>query len=88
MNEKAIPVKPPLGLLMSMAIRHDHGLAIRGYYDNHLIRGHEPGAHARRVHAAISQMRQVYEEVAGQGFYRPEKEADYVALIDEVDEPK
>lgn len=72
-------VEPSIGLLTSMAIRYDHGLGCAGYYD--ALFG--PGEHKKRFDAAIRTMRQLYEEVSGQGFYKPERESDYAAIAAE-----
>ncbi len=71
---KELPKEPPAGLLMSMAIRHDHGLGVPGYYDGLL----GEGEHEKRLAAALTAMGQIYEEVSGNGFYtfqRPENSA-------------
>ena len=75
-----MPKEPPPGLLMSMAIRFDHGLGVPGYYDQEWF--HRPGqpSHAARVEATLTMMRQLYEEVSGHGFYSRAKEAEYAAL--------
>lgn len=75
-REKALPKEPPLGLLVSMAIRNDHGLGVPGYYDQF-----EPGSHRKRMDAALSEMRKLYEEVSGYGFYQPEKDEYYESLM-------
>ena len=73
-----LPKEPPMALLISMAIRYDHGLAIPNYYDNMPI---QLGAtHKQRFDRAISIMRQLYEEVSGYGFYSADKEAQYLAM--------
>lgn len=75
-----VPIKPSPGLLMSMAIRSDHGLGVPGYYDTALmLKGGHGVTHARRVECALSDMRKLYEEVVGVGFYSAEKEAEYAA---------
>lgn len=75
----ALPQEPPPGLLMSMAVRYDHGLAVSGHYDQltHVLHG--GASHAQRLDSTLRTMRQLYEEVAGFGFYRPEHEATYAA---------
>lgn len=73
-----IPVNPTDGLLMSMALRYDHGLGLAGYYDQ--FPRWEGDTHEKRLAATISDMRKIHEEVVGTGFYRPEKEADYIAM--------
>lgn len=67
-----VPVEPTDKLLLSMAIRFDHGLGLPGYYDQELF-GKKLGgdiSHARRLEVALSQMRQLHEEVVGAGFYK------------------
>jgi hypothetical protein len=81
-----LPKDPPPGLLMSMALRYDHALGCPGYYDevNRLggSLGFSTGAsHSQRLESTLRQMRQLYEEVSGHGFYRPEREAEYVAML-------
>jgi hypothetical protein len=39
-----------------------------------------PISHQQRLQATITTMRQLYEEVAGYGFYSPKREDDYAAL--------
>lgn len=79
--------QPPLGLLMSMAIRYDHGLAMPGYYDhinNLLGQGKKIDGlptHAQRLESTLRTMRQLWEEVAGDGFYSPEKDERYAAMV-------
>lgn len=75
-----LPKEPPLALLISMAVRSDHGLGVPGYYDQAIFGGDGIG-HARRLEAAIGTMRQLYEEVSGHGFYNPEREGFYLALL-------
>lgn len=75
-----IPKKPTDGMLMSMAIRSDHGLGLPGYYDSPLFGGKI--THQQRLDSTISSMRQLYEEVAGEGFYNPNLEEDYKRLKD------
>lgn len=70
---------PPMGLLMSMAIRADHGLAIPGYYDQDIFNKDGRVTHTDRLTFSMMSMRQLWEEVVGQGFYKPEKEEAYAA---------
>lgn len=81
----ALPKEPSLGLLMSMAIRDDHALGCPGYYDGAPF-GKAGITHAKAVAVGLSRMRQLYEEVSGQGFYRPEREAEYAALAGNQEE--
>lgn len=71
-----IPKMPTPGLLKSMAIRYDHGLAVPGYYDLEFF-NNESGMHQQQIEAAISTMKQLHAEVVGEGFYRPELEDKY-----------
>ena len=79
-----LPKDPPEGLLMSMALRYDHGLGVPGYYDTFGTQGF----HAKRLLSTLATMRQLYEEVSGNGFYSPEREQYYKdlknAALDEV----
>ena len=77
-----MPQEPPPGLLMSMAIRFDHGLGVPGYYDQLLAAGAAVDRHATRLESTLRTMRQLYEEVSGYGFYSKAKEAEYAALAD------
>jgi hypothetical protein len=63
------PVDPSPGLLMSMAIRYDHALGLPGYYDGALFSG-SGVTHAQRLESTLRTMRQLWEEVVGQGFYK------------------
>ncbi|KQV66591.1 hypothetical protein [Caulobacter sp. Root343] len=74
-----VPVEPPVELLVSMAIRQDHGLGVPGYYDQPIFGGENIG-HEARMRSAIGDMRKLYEEVVGAGFYSPEHAERYRAL--------
>ncbi|NTF17992.1 hypothetical protein G6L37_06215 [Agrobacterium rubi] len=65
-----VPVEPTDALLLSMAVRYDHGLGVPGYYDQELFSA-SGVTHAQRLESALSTMRQLHEEVVGKGFYRP-----------------
>lgn len=73
--------EPPPGLLMSMAVRYDHGLGVPGYYDQVIFSGIGDGeggvTHAMRLESTMRTMRQLWEEVTGRGFYRPQRSAMY-----------
>lgn len=60
-----VPREPTHGLLVSMAMRLNHGYGM----DSLESRGWQ-----------IVSMRQVYEEIAGTGFYKPEREKEYAAM--------
>ena len=65
--------EPSLGLLMSMEIRYDHALGIPGHYDSGIYK-HLGVTHQQRLENTISTMRQLWEEIAGQGFWSPEQD--------------
>lgn len=72
--------EPPPGLLMSIAMRLDHGLGCPGYYDQPIF-SRDKISHRERLNATLITARQVYEEVTGQGFYSPEREDEYIRLM-------
>ena len=61
-----LPTVPPEGLLLSMAIRFDHGLGVQGYYDDPMF---GPPSHQKRLERTMRTMNQLYEEVSGGGFF-------------------
>ena len=63
-NYAIVPVKPSDGLLMSMAIRNDHGLGLYIHKEE-------------AVQSAMRTMRQLHEEVVGTGFYQYQNEKRY-----------
>ena len=65
MSRTVLPKDPPPGLLMSMAIRSDHGLGCPGYYD-----GKYGLTHQQYLDSVLRDMSQLYEEVSGHGFYQ------------------
>jgi hypothetical protein len=73
--------EPPPGLLMSMAMRYDHGLGMPGYYDQEIFQLAGSPAHILRLESALITMRQLWEEVTGNGFYKLSAEADYAARL-------
>ena len=64
-----VPTEPSRELLMSMAIRFDHGLGCPGYYDSPMVSNGK--SHQQRLESTIRIMRQLHEEVVGRGFYSP-----------------
>lgn len=61
-----VPVEPSRGLLVSMAMRNDHGFGLLGAnYQNSILEG----------------MKQIHEEVVGTGFYKPERESEYLETL-------
>ena len=81
MNAHYLPAEPPKGLLMSMALRYDHALGCEGYYDQEIFKS-SGVTHKRRLESTLSTMRQLYDEVAGCGFYKPEKESEYAGMLE------
>ncbi len=75
-----VPADPSPGLLMSMAIRYDHGLGCPGYYDASFFAQTNGFTHQQRLESVLREMRKLHEEVVGSGFYSPEKDASYAAL--------
>lgn len=70
-----LPKDPPEELLRSMAFRYDHGLAIPGYYDQPFLKEKNLGAtHEQMLESTLRTMSQLYEEVAGYGFYKYKRE--------------
>lgn len=68
-----VPLDPPDELLTAMAIRFDHGLGVPGYYDDNPVTGEASEiTHQERMEMIKRQMRQLYEEATGQGFYTPQ----------------
>lgn len=79
-----VPVEPTDELLMSMAVRYDHALAVPGYYDQPILA--RPGVtHAKMLDATLTSMRQVHEEVVGTGFYSTETAPRYRAMLSAKD---
>lgn len=66
-----VPVEATDDLLMSMAVRYDHGLGVPGYYDQPMILEASKVSHELRLESTMATMRQLHEEVVGKGFYRP-----------------
>lgn len=75
-----VPLKPSLGRLGSMGLRHDHALFFK-IPDNDstdpmfgMISGHGE----KSVKAVIRSMSQLYEEASGNGFYSEDREQFYL----------
>jgi len=69
-----IPEEPSIGLINSMCFRfaHDFGLPKDAIGQ---------GFTERERDSLRRQMRQVYEEISGRGFYRPEREQEYSNML-------
>lgn len=63
MKFAALPPNPPKALLWSMAVRYDLSIGLQSFNES-------PEAHANRIRSTMKQMQQLYEEVAGYGFYQ------------------
>lgn len=59
------PIQPTEGLIMSMAIRFDHGLGLEGYYDfeGFDFGGFVVGGHAKHLDEVRSKMKAVHQAV-------------------------
>lgn len=87
------PIEPSNALLMSMAIRYDHALALPGYYDQFsafMAKSNTPdgalvhvATHAQRLASTLSTMRQLHEEVVGKGFYNPLDESRHQSFFEQ-----
>lgn len=75
------PMAPPPGLLMSIAMRLDHRLGVPGYYDGALFSA-SGISHVQRLEIALLDAKRAWEEVVGHGFYRSDREAEYVEIRD------
>lgn len=73
------PPNPPQGLLVSMALRYDHAFLIPSSYSQQTIV-------TKRV--ILTQMRQLYEEVSGNGFWKPENNESYEKMFRDIQKPK
>ena len=73
----SLPEEPPLALLMSMAMRVDHAIAMPS------VPGFGPDPQTRRDNALrlLADMRRAYEEVSGHGFYHPERAQMYLDAL-------
>lgn len=68
------PSEPPKGLLVSIALRLDHGLLLPGFAETE-------EEHKRRIECALSDARRAWEECTGNGFWSPERNAGYEASL-------
>lgn len=57
--------EPPPGLLLSMAICLDHAIGLDGYYDQF-----GEGHHEEKKREALHDMRKVWHEVVGTGYFK------------------
>ena len=66
------PTNPPKGLLISMAVRYDHSFLMPSTFLNKTIDS---------KNAVLTQMKQLYEEVSGNGFWKPENNDSYEIIF-------
>lgn len=71
-----VPLEPTPGLLVSMALRDDHGFLAAGPDETDAPLACGPTQAARE--SRLRDMVKVHEEVVGTGFYGPKREAFYV----------
>jgi hypothetical protein len=86
---------PPLGVLMSMALRYDHAIACPGYYDQPIFGKN----HTHEVIKTVERMRDLYQrftaaftpeesvliaEICGGGFWSAEKNKGYEEMYREL----
>jgi hypothetical protein len=68
-----VPKKPNDAVLMSIAIRLDHGLGVPGYYDQDIFKNSNRPTHQQILECALDDARRAYEEVVYEGFYKNEE---------------
>lgn len=78
------PKEPPRELLISMACRYDHALLIPGYYNQQIFQKMGRPSHEQIYESTIRQMKQIYEEVVGDGFYSKENASKYRTIDERV----
>lgn len=71
-----LPREASLGLLVSIAMRLDHGFGMR-----RVLPEESEEAFHRRQHVLLLDAARAYEEIAGTGFYRPDREHLYVVQV-------
>ena len=72
-----LPVNPPKGLLVSMAMRMDHSF---GLEQQEMI-GFKVGLSKNEKIQLLKDMRRVYEEIIGTGFYKGNSEEKYASMF-------
>lgn len=87
MIEHVLPKHAPLGLLVSMAIRDDHSLAMPEDVGSGGLGGFHALPIGLRRESAIRRMRQIYEEISGHGFYSGDKEGFYAGWMGNAIDP-
>jgi len=73
---RLVPVDPPPGLLVSMAMRLHHDFGVDARAMGVIKTGWTDAERA----ALLGDMRKLYEEVVGLGFYHPDREEAYLAI--------
>lgn len=77
-----VPVKPPIGLLVSIAMRLDHSFGMNMptlTKDGFVNETDEEWYQRQRV--LITDAGRAYDEIVGEGFYAPDKEQWYVGHL-------
>lgn len=80
-----VPREPTRGLLISMALRMDHAF---GAPEQEPIPGMKLGHTDSYREVVLRDLAKAYEEVVGDGFYAPEREEYYRAMISAAPLPK
>lgn len=75
-----VPKEPPPGLLISMAMRHNHAFLFAPQTVGGVRVG--SGVPPEYRENVLSSMRQLHEEVVGTGFWSPGRDAGYVENFD------
>lgn len=78
---------PPRELLLSAAIRLDHGLCIRGYdwsSGSNFLEPETDEKYKMRVDRAVSGVTSVLEEFQGRGYYSNETKERYTKMLEGV----
>lgn len=81
---RLVPKVATRGLLVSMALRNDHALAAP---DMGAFEYRKPSIQEWQE-GRLREMAKLHEEVVGTGFYSPEKEADYTAMLTVAPKPE
>jgi len=78
---KLVPKEPSRGRLISMAIRHNHAFLIN---PDPSATWWSSGVKPEHRESILRNMKQLYEEAIGEGFYSPDKEAGYVTSFEKA----
>jgi hypothetical protein len=78
---KLVPKEPSRGRLISMAVRHNHAFLIN---PDPSATWWSSGVKPEHRESILRNMKQLYEEAIGEGFYSPDKEAGYVTSFEKA----